>query len=337
MLRLFGSSEAVLPYARDYLGIILYGTFFSVFGFAVTNIVRAEGNARTAMLTMVISAILNILITPVFIFGLNLGIRGAAMATVLAKAFIVIYLVIYYASGKSSLSFKPAYMLPSPKLIKQVLAIGASAFVRQGASSIMIVVANHMLLYYGGDLAVAVLGIIIRVMMFSLMPIMGVVQGLLPLAGYNYGAGQHIRVRESILLAMKAATTIAGVAFIVVMLFAGPIMTVFTGDPAVIEMGRTALRIFFALSFTVGVNMVTGAVFQAVGKARAAFVLSLSRQVLFLIPLLVTLPLTFELAGIWLAFPLADLLSFLLALWFIKSDDTLFPTLNTGGAAAPGT
>jgi putative MATE family efflux protein len=324
ILYLFGSSETILPYAQDYLGIILYGTFFFAFAFAVNNIVRSEGNANTAMLTMIIAAVLNIILTPVFIFGLGWGIKGAAIATVLSQGTTVVYLGWYFASGKSSLTFKTLNLRPDFNIIKQMLAVGSSAFVHQAAGSIMFIIANHLLIFYGGDLAVAVFGIIHRVLMFSFMPIFGIVQGLHPLVGYNYGANQHSRVSEAILLAIKASTIVSALAFMVMMIFPKPIMLIFTNDLAAIEMGITAMRIIFALAITVGIQMVTGGVFQALGRAKEALILSMSRQVLFLIPLMLSLPFIFKLPGIWLAFPLADLFSFLLAFWYIKKHESLF-------------
>jgi len=328
ILYLFGSSETILPYARDYLGIILYGTIFFAFGFCMNNIVRSEGNARTAMNTMIISAGLNIILTPLFIFGFGMGIKGSALATVVAQGVTAIYLVVYFARGNSSLTFKLAYLRPEMSVIKQILAIGSSAFVQQAAGSIMFIFANHMLILHGGDLAVAVFGIMHRVIMFSLMPVIGIVQGLLPLVGYNYGAKLHNRVSESISLAIKVSTAIVALGFTIIMLFPKPIMLIFTNDPAAIQMGQNALRIMFALSLTIGIQMVTGAVFQALGKARAAFILSMSRQVLFLIPLILVLPFIFSLNGVWLAFPVADLLSFILALWFINKHRWLFFAAN---------
>lgn len=317
ILQFFGSSDTIMPYARDYLGVILYSTVFFAFAFAMNNVIRAEGNARIAMITMIISAVLNIIFTPVFIFGLGLGIKGAAIGTVLAQGITAVYLVFYFTGGKSSLTYKSIYLIPRLTLIKQILAIGSSAFVRQSSSSIMMIVANNLLILHGGDLPVAVLGIVFRVVMFTLMPILGIVQGLLPLVGYNFGAGQSLRVSQSIMLGLKSATAIAGFAFVIVMVFPRQMMMIFTVDPAAIAMGQSALRIMFALSFTVGMQMITGGVFQALGKAKAALVLSMSRQVLFLIPLLVLLSFLFGLTGIWLAFPAADLLSFILAMWFI--------------------
>lgn len=324
MLRLFGASDTIMPYACDYLGIILYGTIFFAFGFAVNNIVRAEGNARVAMLTMIMSSILNIIFTPIFMFGFGMGIKGAAYGTVLAQGITACYLYLYFITGKSSLSVKLRYLKPQPSLIVEILSVGASAFVRQGSASVMLIVANNLLIYYGGDLAIAVLGIIHRVMMFTLMPILGVVQGLLPIVGFNYGARNKTRVNQSIVLGIKVASTISLVAFLVVMAFPNLLMRIFTDDPALVEMGIPALRIMFALTITVGLQMITAGVFQALGKAREALVMSMARQVLFLIPLLIVLPRFFDLSGIWLAFPLADLFSFILAFWLIKKHKDYF-------------
>lgn len=324
ILYLFGSTDTLLPFASDYLGIILYGTPFFVYSMAMNNIIRSEGNAKAAMVSMLISAILNIILTPIFILFLNMGVKGAALATVIAQGFTVIYLVIYFASGKSSLAFKPASLRLKLPIIKEVAAIGASFFVHQAAASIMIIVANRMLIFYGGDLAISVFGIIHKVIMFSVMPLMGIVQGLLPLVGYNYGANQHERVSESILLAFKTAISLSLFAFVIIMAFPKSIIVIFTDEVAAIEMGGIALRIMFALSLTIGVQQIVGGVFQALGKAREAFILSMSRQIIFLIPLLLTLPFLFDLTGIWLAFPMADLLSFLLVAWYVKKHKSVF-------------
>jgi len=298
LLKLFAASETIMPLSSAYLGIILYGTIFFSFSFAVNNIVRAEGNAKVAMATMVISSFLNIILTPIFMFALNLGMSGAAYGTIMAQGLTSLYLLYYFYAGKSSLSIVIKYFTLNLKLVKEILTVGASAFVRQGAGSIMLIIANHMLVFYGGDMAIAVLGIIHRVMMFTLMPIMGIVQGMMPLVGFNFGARKKLRVRESITLSMKVATLIATAGFLLVMLFPGLLIQIFTDDPALIAMGKSALRIMFAMAFTVGLQLVAGGVFQALGsgvfqalgKAKEAFVISMARQILFLIPLLFLLP-----------------------------------------------
>jgi putative MATE family efflux protein len=328
MLHLFAASETIMPLSREYLGIILYGTIFFSFSFAVNNIVRAEGNARVAMATMIISSFLNIFFTPIYMFGLGLGMSGAAYGTITAQGLTSVYLYYYFIAGKSTLSIKTRYFKLNPFLVKEILSVGASAFVRQGASSIMLIIANNLLVFYGGDLAIAVLGIIHRVMMFTLMPIMGVVQGLLPLVGFNYGAKQKQRVNESIVLGMKVATAIATFGFLLVMVFPGLLMKIFTDDPVLINMGVHALRIMFAMTFTVGMQLVTGGVFQALGKAAEAFAVSMARQIFFLIPLLFLLPRFIGLTGIWLAFPVADIFSFSLAIWLIMRHKDYFFSNN---------
>lgn len=317
LLKLFAASETILPLSKEYLGIILYGTIFFSFSFAVNNIVRAEGNAKVAMATMIISSFLNIIFTPIFMFAMKLGMSGAAYGTITAQGITSFYLAYYYGAGRSTLSIDLKYIRMNIRMTKRILSIGASAFVRQGASSIMLIIANHMLVFYGGDMAIAVLGIIHRVMMFTLMPIMGVVQGMMPIVGFNYGAKQKLRVRESIALSMKLATLIATAGFLVVMFFPALLIKIFTADPVLIDMGRTALCVMFAMAFTVGMQMVTGGVFQALGKAKEAFMMSMARQILFLIPLLFLLPPIFGLKGVWLSFPVADGFSFLLAIWLI--------------------
>lgn len=324
MLVLFGSSSTIMPYASDYLRIILYGTIFFAFSFAVNNVIRAEGNSRIAMITLIMSSVLNAIFTPIFMFAMNMGMQGAAYGTVLAQGITALYMFLYFFSGKSSLTVKAQYLKFDLPLIKEMLTVGASAFVRQGSASVMLIVANNLLVYYGGDLAIAVLGIIHRVMMFTLMPILGVVQGMLPLVGFNYGARQEKRVNESVVLAMKVSTAISLLAFILVMAIPAQLMMIFTTDPAAIEMGRGALRLIFLLSVTVGMQMITAGVFQAIGKAKEAFVMSLARQVLFLIPLLIILPRFIGLNGVWLAFPLADFFAFFLALWLIKNHKDYF-------------
>lgn len=334
MLYLFGASDIIILPAEEYLGILLYGITFLVLGFSINNVVRAEGNSKTAMLSMIMSSLLNILLTPIFMFALQLGMRGAAYGTVLAQAITAIYLLYYLYSGKSSLSIQVKYFYPRLQIIKEMLAVGASAFIRQGSASVMLIVANNLLILYGGELAIAVLGIIHRIMMFTLMPILGIVQGMMPIIGFNYGAKKLLRVKESIVLSMKISTAIALLAFLLVMSVPGLLMRIFTTDPAAIEMGKMALRIIFALSFTVGLQMITAGVFQALGKAREAFLVSMARQILFLIPLLLLLPIQLGLTGIWLAFPLADLLSVALTFLLIHRHRKYFFTGSQKQVAA---
>lgn len=324
LLILFGASEALLPYARDYLGIILYGTIFFAFGFSMNNIIRSEGNAKVAMGTMIVAAGLNLLITPLFIFGFGWGIKGAAGATVVAQALTVFYVAYYFRSGRSSLTFRPAYLRLNFSVLKEIVSIGSSAFFHQVAGSLIFVVANHVLISQGGETALAVFGIIHRIVMFTILPMLAIMQGVTPIVGYNYGAKHYDRVSAAIKLAYKVAWWMGLAVFLLVMIFPRQLLAIFTSDPQVIEMGTKALRLMFALCMTIGIQMVTGGVFQALGKARAALILALARQVLFLIPFLLILPLLLGLTGVWLAYPLSDLIGFLIGLVYVYRHRDLF-------------
>jgi len=206
ILRFFGATETILPYSMEYMKVILLGTVFFSFAVASNSIVRSEGNAKVAMFTMLISAGLNIILDPIFIFVFNMGIRGAAIATVLSQATTAIYLVYYFVYGKSVISFKIKNLKPDFKIIYETFVIGASSFARQVSGSFIAIILNNTLAFYGGDLAIAAYGIINRLLMFTFMPLFGVVQGLQPIVGYNYGAKQYDRVKETIFLSFWGST-----------------------------------------------------------------------------------------------------------------------------------
>ena len=330
ILYLFGSSEGILPYAGDYLSIILYGTPFFVFGMSTNNIIRSEGGAKPAMIAVLTSAILNIILTPIFIFILGLGIKGAAYATVIAQGISVVYQYIYFASEKSIFTFKAAYLLPEWSIVKQIVSIGSSFFASQAAGSLVLIVVNHTLVSYGGDLAISVFGILYKVIQFTILPLMGISQGLLPLVGYNYGARQYERVSESIALAIKSGVLLSLVAFVVLMSFPKFVISIFTGEAAALEMGGRALRILFSMNLTVSVQLTVNGVFQALGRAKEAFILSMARQIFILIPLVLILPIYLGLTGIWLSYPTADFLSALIVLWFIRRNKDIFVFTRRG-------
>nr|WP_245676693.1 MATE family efflux transporter [Bacillus solimangrovi] len=326
ILRLFGATEATLPYASDYLSIILIGSLFLAFAMSTNNVVRAEGNAKMAMSTMLVSSGVNLALDPIFIFGLDMGVQGAALATVIAQACAAIWIFSYFKGGKSSLTFKWIGLIPNRRIIQEIISIGTSSFVRQVSSSLMFVVVNWMLITYGSNMEVAIFGIINRIIMFAIMPMFGIVQGMQPIVGYNYGAKQFNRVGNTVKLSFIIATVMSTAVWIIILLFPQLLFNVFTTDEKVIEEGASALRMIMLVAPTIGFQMVAGGLYQALGKARAAFILSISRQLIFLIPIVLFLPTMFGLAGVWAAFPLADVLGFLLALFIILMDKkTLFP------------
>ncbi|MFB1081980.1 MATE family efflux transporter [Jeotgalibacillus sp. JSM ZJ347] len=313
----FGATAEILPYAAEYLSIILYGAIFQAFAMSMNNVVRSEGNAKMAMLTMVISAGLNIVLDPIFIFTLDMGMAGAAIATVISQAVGAIWLYLYFRAGKSSLEFRWIGLLPDWRVVREITQIGSATFVRQTAGSLMFIAVNWMLVIYGGESAVAIFGIINRIMMFAIMPMFGIVQGMQPIIGFNYGAKLHHRVSETLKLGIGISTVMAIIVWAVTMTFPGAMMSVFSTDPAVISGGEEAMRFIFLIVPIIGFQMVTGGLYQALGKAKISFILSMARQLIFLIPLVLILPTFLGLTGVWLAFPIADGLAFLLSLFFV--------------------
>ncbi len=317
ILELFGATEAIMPHAVEYMRVILLGTIFFAFSMAINNVVRAEGNAMVAMTTMLISGGLNIILDPIFIFVLGMGIRGAAIATVIAQATTAIYLAYYILSGKSMLKLHASNLKLDGYIIKETFAIGASAFFRQVAGSIIMVILNNTLAIYGGDTSIAVYGVVNRLLTFVLMPLFGISQGFLPVVGFNYGAKNMDRVMQAIRLAILAATIISTSGFLLLFAFPAKLLQIFSDEPGLIEMGVPALRMIVLALPLVGFQIIGSSLYQALGKALPSLFLSMSRQILFLIPLVLILPIFLDLTGVWLAFPVADALSAIVTLILI--------------------
>ncbi len=328
ILKLFGATEASLPYALEYIQVILLGSVVFVFAMGSNNIVRAEGNAKVAMITMIISAGLNIILDPIFIFGLNMGIRGAALATVLAQSFAAIYLLFYFIRGKSSLKVRKAYFRPDIKVIREIFLIGASTFARMAAGTLMSVILNHSLSHYGDDTSLAVFVAINKLLTFTLMPLLGIVQGMQPIVGYNYGAKEYPRVHETLKLAIIGTTGIATLAWVILMTIPGYMIGLFNDDPELIAQGVRAIRMNIFVLPVIGYQIVGAGMFQSIGKARPAIILSLTRQVLILIPMALILPLFLGIDGIWLAFPISDFLSTLITHYLMRTQMRSFRVIG---------
>lgn len=310
LLRFIGASDAVLPYARSYMRIILFGAILNGVGFGLNNFIRGEGNPRIAMMTMLIGAVLNTILDPIFIFALDMGIEGAAWATIISQGVSAIWVLAYFFGKKSHLSLKPSFMTPRKDIILRIIAIGSAPFAMQLASSVLNTILNKQLYTFGGDTAISAMGIIHSVTMLILMPIFGLNQGSQPIIGYNFGAKNYKRVVRAAELAILAATAIVVIGWLGTRFFSGAIISAFAGgNEELVRIGSYAMRIFFSMFPLVGFQIVASSYFQAVGKPRHALVLSLSRQVLFLIPLLFILPRFFGLEGVYGASPVADVLS----------------------------
>jgi len=297
---------------------------FITFAMATNNIVRAEGRATVAMLTMVLGAVANMILDPIFIFGLKMGIRGAALATVISQFLSFIFLLSFYLSGRSSLKIRPVHLKPAGGVLKEIFALGIPAFIRQGGMSLVLILVNNLLGRYGGDIYISVFGVIFRILHFVLMPLMGLVQGFQPITGYNYGAGNFRRVRSGVRLSLLVSSGVAALGFLLLSLLPEPIFRIFSTDLNLIQAGTPVLRLVVLIVPFIGIQMIGSSYFQAVGKARPAFFLGLSRQFIFLLPLMIVLPLVFGLWGVFAAFPAADFLSTLVTgLWLWKDVRTL--------------
>ncbi len=331
LLRLFGASEAVLPFARDYTSIILAGTIFQVLALGVNNFIRGEGNPRTAMISMFIGAVLNAALCPVFIFVLHMGMRGAALATILSQAVSAAWVMFYYLSGRSSLKLRLSMMRPRKAVVLPILAIGSAPFAVNLANSLMNGIMNNQLKRYGGDLAVSSMGVVFALVSLFVFIAFGINGGVQPIIGFNYGAKQPQRVRQAALLAIGAATAVFSIGYILVELFPRPLVLLFAGSSKELaDMSAFALRRVLLCMPLIGFQIVSSGYFQAVGKPRQSMLLSLSRQVLFLIPLLFILPSLGGLTGLWFAPAAADLLAACVTAVFFAREMSML-----GKAAAP--
>ncbi|MDY0062776.1 MAG: MATE family efflux transporter [Myxococcota bacterium] len=309
LLVLFGASAQVLPYAREFMQVIVAGSICQHIAFGLNAVIRAEGNPRLAMGTMFINAGLNIVLDVVLILGLGYGVTGAAVATVISQGVSAIWTLAHFRSRRSVIRLRARHLLPSWSLSRPVLAIGLAPFTMHLAASLIALIINQALARHGGDEAIGAYGVINALSMLMLMPIFGIVQGAQPIIGYNFGAGATGRVRQTLKLAAIAATTIMCVGFGFAQAIPELLMQVFTRDPRLLEIGARGLRICLVVAPVVGFQIVGANFFQAIGRARTALVLSLLRQVLILIPLLLILPSVLGLDGVWVAGPIADLLS----------------------------
>jgi len=309
LLRLFGATENLMPYSRGYLLIILWGTPFRAFIMANNNIIRSEGRARVAMTTMLVSAGINIVLDPIFIFGLNMGVQGAALATVIAMGCATVFVLVYFTRGFSSLQLKWRSLRLDLGIIRETLAIGVSSFVRMVSGSVVVVILNRNLGTYGGDMAIAAYGAISRLINFCFMPMMGFAQALQPVAGFNYGAKRYSKAKLALRISTVRATAFGLVAYFFLMAFTEPLMRIFSDDPELIRIAVPMLRVVVAVFPLIAFQVMGASLLQAHGRALSAFILSLSRQILILIPLILILGPLHGLMGIAAAFPISDLVS----------------------------
>ncbi len=309
ILMFFGGSENTIGYAEDFMSIIIPSMLIATVNYGFNNVMRASGYPHKAMYTMFISAVVNVILAPVFIFVFGWGIRGAALATTIAMSVSCIWVISHFLNPKSAVRFQKKYFVFDKEVLKSILGIGLSPFFMQIAMSVIVILMNRALIEQGGDLAIGALGIQHSIISLIIMFIVGLNQGAQPILGFNFGAGKYDRMRETLKLTAIAATAISIFGFVLGTFFPHSLARLFTKDDQLIELAATAMRISVLIFPLVGSQIVITTFFQSIGKAKISIFLSLTRQVLFLIPCLLLLPPRYGINGVWASMPVSDLLA----------------------------
>ena len=317
LIPLFGGKGALYAPAKIYYTIVLYGVPLLGFCMMGNNVVRAEGKPRYAMYAMMLPSVSNLTLDVVFIYIFDWGMAGAAWATTISYGVCALYLLYFFNSSKSELHLQRTHFSLQKSIVQQIGALGSVTLARQAVVSIVVLLVNNILFRYGGETTVAVYAIISRSLMFALFPVLGITQGFLPIAGYNYGAKNFDRVREVINTTLLYATVLASIIFSLIMVFTEAFVTIFTNDPNVLAQTPEAMRWVFAATPIIGIQLIGAAYFQAIGKALPALLLTLTRQGFFLIPLIFILPPYFDVFGVWLAFPIGEAIATVITAFFL--------------------
>ena len=317
ILILFGASENTIYYASEYINIILIGTIFSISSFALNATIRADGNPKMAASTMALGCVVNIVFDYIFIFIFNLGIKGAALATVLAQIISTSVMIYYYTKGASNLKLRVQNLKLDVKIVKRIFAIGFAPFAMQIAASAVQIIANNSLKIYGNDLSIGAMAVISSVSLIFLMPIFGINQGAQPIIGYNYGAKKYERSKLTLKYAIVAATMIVCLGAIVIQIFPEKVISIFNSDESLLNIGVTGIRIYLFMLPLLGFQIVTSNYFQFIGKVKIATFLSLLRQVILLIPFTLILPRFLGANGVWLAGAFSDFIASIITGIFI--------------------
>ena len=318
ILRFFGASDNTLPYARDYMQIILCGNVFTHLYFGLNAVLRSASKPRHAMYATIFTVVVNTILDPIFIYGLDLGIRGAAFATVLSQFLALSWQWRLFSNKNELLHFDYSLFRLDKPIVKNIIGIGISPFAMNACSCIVVIFVNTCLMKHGGDLAVGAYGIANRIGFVFVIVAMGVNQGMQPIAGYNYGAQNYDRLRKVVKLAISCATVVCTVGFLVAMFAAHPRARLFTKDESLINLASTAIRMMMMMFPIVGFQIVVTSFFQSIGKAKVSMFLSLSRQLLFLVPALAIFSEIWGLWGIWSAMPFSDALATVVAAVMMK-------------------
>lgn len=318
LLRIFGASETILPYAMDYMRIIFFGVVFQMLSMGLNHFIRADGSPKIAMYTMFLGAGINIVLDPLFIYVFKMGMSGAAWATIIAQGISATWVILYFFGKRSRMKFHVKNFVLSRPIVTKIISLGLPGFLLQMAGSLLNTLLNRNLLLYGGDVAVSGMGVINSIQTLLLMPIIGLNQGVQPLISFNFGAEKYDRVKQAIKLAMFAATVIVTSGFIITRLFPKQLISMFNQDPELLVFGNMAIYSWFLMLPMVGFQIIGANFFQAIGRSKSAMFLTLTRQIIFLIPAVLFFPKIGGIEGLLYAAPFADVLStFLTGAFFI--------------------
>lgn len=311
ILLLFGASESTLPYAWAYMQIYSLGTIFVQLALGLNAFINAQGFARTGMLTVVIGAVCNIILDPIFIFGLHMGVRGAALATILSQGVSCVWIVRFLLGKETTLRIRKGNLKIRPKTVGPCIALGVAPFIMQFTESVLNICFNTSLLKYGGDVAVGAMTILSSVMQMSMLPIQGLTQGAQPIIGFNYGAKKMDRVKKTFRLLLVSCVAFTAVIWLICMIIPQAFILIFTDQAELIAFTKWAIRIYMAVSVIFGVQISCQQTFIALGNAKTSVFLALLRKVILLIPLIYILPAFMEdkLMAVFLAEPVADVIA----------------------------
>ena len=314
----FGGKGDILEPARQYFHIVMAGIPFLAWAMMTNNVIRAQGYPKVAMFVLIIPAISNLILDPIFIAVLDWGLDGAAWATFISYIFSALLTFWFFLSGRSEIKLQVKNLRLKAPIVKEIGAIGGVSMARQGTISLLSIVLNHTLFSYGDELSIAAYGIVNRVIMFANFPVIGIMQGFLPICGFNYGAKKFGRVRESIVTSIKAGTGVALVIFAIILIFPHSLVSIFSEEAELLAAAEHALVLIMLATPTITIQLIGSHYFQAIGKAMPALWLSLMKQGFFLIPLLFIFPPIFGMDGIWYAFPVADVLAAATSIWVLR-------------------
>lgn len=329
ILRSFGSTEETFQYANDYLDIIIGGMPFMIIGFSLNNVIRSEGNAKIAMISMILSSVTNVILDAVFIYGFGWGVKGAAYATIISMFVLMLWVLIHFKSKRSVIKLKKKYIRINWEILTEIVAIGMAPFSMQISSSFVQGLLNKKLIIYGGDLAVGAMGIINSMLTLIVMAIVAINMASQPIIGFNFGAKSVKRVKDALRISIIAATLISIGAFVLVQTIPGVIVKLFNNDSEELyHIAVNGIRLVMLAMPIIGFQVVASNFFQSVGKAKLAMFATLFRQVIALIPLLLILPAYFQINGIWVAFPLSDAISAIAVTFLLVREWKRLPQLQ---------